>query len=148
MLYARALAYYTHKLPKQQSEDNDEPSPLFFIPALDARLDWFLVESLITKEKEAATAWIFQNLCSASLRVSFLTCLIKCGSVMCCRCLSKNVNVNPFTAPAGKISRLKDARTCLQTVYFLVLWHFYFNAMRFDENPFKCQCKKEEKKAY
>ena len=31
------------------------------------------------------------------------------------------VCLNPFTAPACKISRLKDARTRLQTVYFPVL---------------------------
>ena len=29
--------------------------------------------------------------------------------------------INPFTAPACKISGLKDAQTCLQTVYFPVL---------------------------
>ena len=33
--------------------------------------------------------------------------------------------MNPFTAPACKISRLKDARTRLQTVYFPVLWHLF-----------------------
>ena len=46
VLYARVLAYYIHRLPKQQSEDNNEHSPVFFIPVLDARLDWLLVESL------------------------------------------------------------------------------------------------------
>ena len=30
-------------------------------------------------------------------------------------------NFNPFTALAGKISGMKDAGTCLQTVHFLVL---------------------------
>ena len=34
-----------------------------------------------------------------------------------CGCLG----INPFTAPAHKISRLKSAYTCLQTVYFSVL---------------------------
>ena len=34
--------------------------------------------------------------------------------------------VNPFTAPACKISGLKDARTRQQTVYFPVLYHIYF----------------------
>ena len=32
---------------------------------------------------------------------------------------------NPFTAPGGKISRLNDARTCLQTVYFPILQHLF-----------------------
>jgi len=42
--------------------------------------------------------------------------------------------VNSFTASASKISGLKAARTRLQTVYFPVLQHVSFNAMRFDEN--------------
>ena len=29
--------------------------------------------------------------------------------------------INPFTAPACKLSELKSAQTCLQTVYFSVL---------------------------
>ena len=49
---------------------------------------------------------------------------------------------NPFTAPARKFSGLKDARTCMQKVYFPI-----FNAVRFDENPFACQGEKENKKA-
>ena len=36
-------------------------------------------------------------------------------------CLQRRVCFNPFTAPACKISGLKDARTCLQTQYFPVL---------------------------
>ena len=55
--------------------------------------------------------------------------------------------ISPFTAPACNISGLKDARTRLQTVYFPVLNTSTFNAVRFDENPFKCQYEKENKKA-
>ena len=39
---------------------------------------------------------------------------------------SRRLTVNPFTAPAGKISGLKGARTRQQTVYFPVLSLFYF----------------------
>ena len=56
--------------------------------------------------------------------------------------------INPFTAPACTISGLNDARKRLQTVYFSVLQHLFFNAMRFGGDPFTCQCKKEDKKAY
>ena len=49
---------------------------------------------------------------------------------------------NPFTAPACKVSGLKDGGTCLQTVYFPI-----FNVVHFDENPFACQREKENKKA-
>ena len=58
------------------------------------------------------------------------------------------LDVNPFTAPACNISGLKDARTHLQTVYFLVQYithYFTFNAVRFEENPFKCQREKKPK---
>ena len=42
---------------------------------------------------------------------------------------------------------LKDALTRLQAVYFPVLYHTpAFSAMRFDGNPFRCQCEKEKKK--
>ena len=53
--------------------------------------------------------------------------------------------INPFTAPACKISGLKDARTHLQTVYFPVLWRC---ATCFDGNPFTynyASAKKENK---
>ena len=53
--------------------------------------------------------------------------------------------INPFTAPACKISGLKDARKHLQTVYFPVLWRC---ATCFDENPFTynyASAKKENK---
>jgi len=53
--------------------------------------------------------------------------------------------INSFTAPACKISGLKDAGTRLQTGYFLVLNTSTFSAIRFDENPFKCQYEKETK---
>ena len=51
--------------------------------------------------------------------------------------------INPFTAPACKISRLKDAHRCLQCT-FRSCNTCTFNAMRYDANPFTCQCKKEE----
>ena len=35
--------------------------------------------------------------------------------------LTFHIIINPFTAPACKISRLKDVRTRLQTAYFPVL---------------------------
>ena len=44
--------------------------------------------------------------------------------------------LNPFTAPACKISRLKDAWTCLQTVYFPVLQHICFECWAFWLNLF------------
>ena len=50
---------------------------------------------------------------------------------------------NPFTAPACKISGLKDARTRLQTVYFGPTTSS-FNAMCFEENSFICQCEKKK----
>ena len=54
---------------------------------------------------------------------------------------------NPFTAAACKLSGLKDARTRQQTVYFRSFNTSTFSAMRFDgENPFTCQCQKEDKK--
>ena len=47
--------------------------------------------------------------------------------------------------------RAQSARTCLRTVFFsfffLALYHTStFNAMRFRENPFTCQCVKEKKR--
>ena len=53
---------------------------------------------------------------------------------------------NPFTASACKIFGLKDARMRLQTVYFWSYNTSTSNATRFDENPFSCQCEKENKK--
>ena len=52
--------------------------------------------------------------------------------------------INPFTAPARKLSRLKDAHTHLKIVYFPVLGISTFNAMRFDEN-FRMQVQKKKK---
>ena len=57
------------------------------------------------------------------------------------------VHRNPFTAPACKISGVKDARAHLQTVHFPVL-RPTFNAVRLNENPLTCQCEKEDKKAH
>ena len=44
---------------------------------------------------------------------------------------SDQVQFNPFTAPAGKVSGLKDAQICLQTVDFLVLLHVCFQCCAF-----------------
>ena len=41
------------------------------------------------------------------------------------------IPLNPFTAPSSKMSGLKDARTRLQTAYFLVLQHIYFQSYAF-----------------
>ena len=59
--------------------------------------------------------------------------------------------LNPFTAPVSQISGLNGARTRLQTVFFFLFFSrscytSTFNAMRFDENPFSCQCKNERQK--
>ena len=51
---------------------------------------------------------------------------------------------NPLTAPAYKLSGLKATGTCLQTVCFEFP---IVNAVRFDENPFPCQCENKDKKA-
>ena len=56
-------------------------------------------------------------------------------------------NINPFTAPDCKISRLNDAQTHLQMYIFCSYNTSAFSAMRFDENPFKCQCEKDDEKA-
>ena len=41
--------------------------------------------------------------------------------------ISGNTSIfNPITAPAIKISGLKDAGTSLQTVSFLAVYHIYF----------------------
>ena len=54
--------------------------------------------------------------------------------------------VNPFTAPACKMSGLKvDGHPRKQSVFRLYVTST-LNAMRFDENPFTCRCEKEKKK--
>ena len=65
----------------------------------------------------------------------------------------KQVNVlvittdKPFTAPACKMSLVKDARKRLQTVYFPVLCSSStFNARRFDEDSVARQCETEGEK--
>ena len=54
--------------------------------------------------------------------------------------------INPLTAPACQISGLKDARTRLQTVYFPVLYHIYFQCYAFWGNPFRSLCKRKKAK--
>ena len=58
----------------------------------------------------------------ADYLVSFLTSQ-NCLLIQQCLLLSRLTNINPFTARACKISRLKDAWTLLQAVYFPVLQH-------------------------
>ena len=61
---------------------------------------------------------------------------------------SRRLTVNPFTAPAGKISGLKGARTRQQTVYFPVLSLFYFKCYAFLKKLlFIRLCEKEKAKA-
>ena len=50
--------------------------------------------------------------------------------------------INPFTAPACKISGLYDANSVFSGPVTSI-----FNAMRFDGNPLTCQCEKGGKKA-
>ena len=59
-------------------------------------------------------------------------------------CLERNCTYfNPFTVPTCTIFGLKAARTCLQTVYFPVLCHIYFQCYEYWwKNPFLCQCEK------
>ena len=53
------------------------------------------------------------------------------------------VTVNPFTAPVCKMSGLKDHETVSPAnSKFLSCNTSTFNAMRLDEDPFTCQCKK------
>ena len=66
-----------------------------------------------------------------------------------CSFFQSFVCVNPCTAPACKISGMKDARTRLQTVYFQSYNTSTVNAIitRFDENRLTCVCENEDKKA-
>ena len=57
------------------------------------------------------------------------------------------MSFNPFTAPACKISGLKDARTHLKNSIFSGPIASPFSVMRFGENPLQGQCEKENKKA-
>ena len=58
-------------------------------------------------------------------------------------------NVNPSTAPACKISGLKEAWMGLQTVYiFSGPIATIFNDLHFDENHFTCYFEKENKKGF
>ena len=55
-------------------------------------------------------------------------------------------NFNPFTAPVCPISGLKDARTPLQTVYFPVLQHVYFQCCAFWWKSFHVPVQKKKAK--
>ena len=57
------------------------------------------------------------------------------------------LSINPITATACKISGLKDPRTRLQTECFLGPITSVLSALRFNGDPFTCQCEKEDKKA-
>ena len=50
----------------------------------------------------------------------WLTAAARRSRIIYCN-TQETANINPFTAPACKISGLKDARTRLQTVYVPVL---------------------------
>ena len=60
----------------------------------------------------------------------------------------ETANINPFTAPACKISGLKDARTRLiaNSIVSGSINTSTFNAMRFDEDLFTCQCEKRKQR--
>ena len=51
--------------------------------------------------------------------------------------------INPFTGPTCKISELKDAGTCLQSISVSGPITSTANAVHFDENPFARQCENE-----
>ena len=61
--------------------------------------------------------------------------------------LVENDKCNPFTAPACKISGLKDARTHLKNRIFSGPLTSPFSAVHFDGNPLQSPCGKEKKKA-
>ena len=63
--------------------------------------------------------------------------------------METSTNINPFTAPACKISGLSEGCTDkrLQTYIFRSYNTSTFNAMRFDENPSFRQCEIEDRKA-
>ena len=59
----------------------------------------------------------------------------------------KIILINPLTAQACKIPRLKvHGQPCKQSISWLYITST-FDATRFDENPFSCRCKKENKMA-
>ena len=68
-----------------------------------------------------------------------------CQSTPLFLCEFLQVLINPFTA--CKISGLNDAWMRLQTCIFSGPIKSIFNAKRFDENSFTCQCEKEDIKA-
>ena len=59
--------------------------------------------------------------------------------------LQNLLHLNPFTAPASKISGLKRARARLKNSIFFAPITSTFNAVRRDESPFICQCENEDK---
>ena len=78
-------------------------------------------------------------------------CVGVCGSILVDKArdvLCLRSPFNPFTAPSCKLmSGLKDARSCLHAnSRFSGPLTSTFNAVRFDENPFTCQCEKETKR--
>ena len=97
----------------------------------------------------------------------FLLFLLFCFCVFCCCCCccspvivqaatenmqsnhSMRLVINPFTSPACKISGLKDVR--IEAPSNIYIFRSYnpptFNATRFEENPFTCHCKKQNRKA-
>ena len=62
------------------------------------------------------------------------------------RVLSSSSRFNPITVPPCTVSGLKDVRTHLQTVCFLVLWHIYFQCHVFWSNSFHMPVQKRKQK--
>jgi len=56
-------------------------------------------------------------------------------------------SVNTFTPPACKYFRVERCTDAPANSIFYGPIRSVFNAVRFDENPFTCQCEKENKKA-
>ena len=81
---------------------------------------------------------------SLELHTSGTPLLLATVSIPC----GYSVSVNPFTAPAGKISGLKDGRIdAPANSTFSGLVTSAFSAKRFDENPLSRHCENKDKKA-
>ena len=91
--------------------------------------------ALIKKEKDFVSPFV--------ILPETLTCAILVKSQLKMKAVV--TNINPFTAAACKISELKYTWMHLQTQY---IFHSCdtsaYNAVRFDENRFTCQCKKRK----
>ena len=104
-LDTRKMSTFSPDPKKFQQQDLD------VIRAAETLLSRFLVEHNIALSAADHASKLFQKSFSG-IRVAH--------EYGCCRTKTTAIH-NPFTAPACKISRLNDARTRLQTVYFPVL---------------------------